>query len=542
MTESIPSSPGTGDSCAKKGPGDNNITYLNLTFESALPHPVQSNPDILPPDISKLDSPYTWSPFYKNLITYVSCIATLFASFAASCYSPGAEQMSSEWGISQVATLVGITTFCCGFAVGPMFLAPFSEVVGRKPVFVATAILLMVCQICCAVTRLYSGMLVARLFAGVGGSTFSTMVGGIIADIYTPSNRNTPMTLFSAGALFGTGLGPLVCGFIGQYTTWRWIFYIQIIIAGMITISVVLFFRETRSAVVLRQRAKVLNKWYEKLEDAGCKGLYFPQPEPSSGGDGEEDQEEKEKEKRPLRIRFKVAADEDRASLAALLRTSLSRPFLLLLTEPVVFFFSLWAAFSWSVLYINLSVIPLVFQSTYGFSLSDSNAIFTATCVGSLLATALSIFQDRLASRRENWNTTPEHRLYFSCIESILLPMGLFLFGWTAQYAVHWIVPAIAVAISTMGIFAVYLAVFNYLADTYHVYASSALAAQSFCRNSMGGVFPLISKQLFNNLGFGAAASLLGGVGLGLTLVPWVLVFFGKRIRGKSRLAREIMD
>lgn len=32
-----------------------------------------------------------------------------------------------------------------------------------------------------------------------------------------------------------------------------------------------------------------------------------------------------------------------------------------------------------------------------------------------------------------------------------------------------------------MGIFSVYLAVFNYLADTYHRYASSAIAAQSCC-------------------------------------------------------------
>jgi hypothetical protein len=29
------------------------------------------------------------------------------------------------------------------------------------------------------------------------------------------------MALFSGAALFGTGLGPLVCGFIAQNTTWR---------------------------------------------------------------------------------------------------------------------------------------------------------------------------------------------------------------------------------------------------------------------------------------------------------------------------------
>ncbi|CAG8053719.1 unnamed protein product [Penicillium salamii] len=497
------------------------IQYLNLSFDSVLPIPTSIEAAKIPsPDLSKLGSPYKWSPTHKAFVTGVSCIATLFASFAASCYSPGAEQMASEWHISKVAALVGITTFCCGFAIGPMFLAPFSEVVGRKPVFVVTALLLVVCQVCCAVTRLYSGMLVARFFAGIAGSTFSTMVGGIVADIYTPRDRNAPMTLFSAGALFGTGLGPLVCGFIGQYTTWRWIFYMQIIIAALISLSVILCFRETRSTVVLRKRAAKLNKWYEQLDAAGCGVLQFNCHDLGA-------------EKGPLRVRWKIAADEERPSLIANVKMSLSRPFVMLFTEPVVFFFSLWAAFSWSVLYINLSILPLVFQKAYG--------VFTASCTGSLLAMGLSIVQDKIASRREGWNSVPEHRLYFSCLESTLLPIGLFMFGWTSHFQVHWIVPTIAVGISTMGIFAVYLAVFNYLADTYHRYASSALAAQSFCRNMMGGVFPLVSTQMFENLQFGPAASLLGGIGAALTLVPWLLVFCGPSIRARSKMASEVM-
>ena len=146
-----------------------------------------------------------------------------------------------------------------------------------------------------------------------------------------------------------------------------------------------------------------------------------------------------------------------------------------------------------------------------------------------------------MASRRKWWNTVPEHRLYFSCVQSMLLPIGLFLFGWTPHYHVHWIVPAIAVGISTAGIFSVYLSVFNYLADTYQQYASSALAAQSFCRNMLGGIFPLISKQLFSNLTFGPAGSLLGAIGAALTLVPWVLVFYGRTIRANSKLTRKLI-
>lgn len=137
------------------------ITYLDLDFESELPQPdplpAHNDIEIPPPDLSKLGSPYDWPIVHKAFATCVSSVSALFASFAASCYSPGAIQMASEWGISEVAALVGITTFTAGFAVGPMFLAPFSEITGRKPVFVATSILLTVCQLCCAETRLYSG-------------------------------------------------------------------------------------------------------------------------------------------------------------------------------------------------------------------------------------------------------------------------------------------------------------------------------------------------------------------------------------------------
>lgn len=131
---------------------------------------------------------------------------------------------------------------------------------------------------------------------------------------------------------------------------------------------------------------------------------------------------------------------------------------------------------------------------------------------------------------------TPEARLYFVCVQSALMPIGLFWFGWTSFSSVPWIVPTLAVGCSTMGILSIYLAVFNYLADTYHRYASSAIAAQSCCkllsrtlnhddgyliglpgRNLLGGVFPLITNALFTNVGYPGASSLLGGI------VSWIL-------------------
>lgn len=133
-------------------------------------------------------------------------------------------------------------------------------------------------------------------------------------------------------------------------------------------------------------------------------------------------------------------------------------------------------------------------------------------CIAAILSTILSIYQEKVALHYGKLSSTPEGRLYFACIESALLPIGLFWFGWSSFPEQHWIAPTIAIGCATMGIFSVYLAVFNYLADTYHRYASSALAAQSFLRNMLGGVFPLITTAMFNSMTYAGACSFLGGV------------------------------
>lgn len=105
--------------------------------------------------------------------------------------------------------------------------------------------------------------------------------------------------------------------------------------------------------------------------------------------------------------------------------------------------------------------------------------------MGAILGTFLSICQDKLAFRLGSRVRTPESRLYSACVMSALMPAGLFWFGWTSYPSIPWIVPTLAVGCATMGILSIYLAVFNYLADTYHRYASSAIAAQSFCKTPL---------------------------------------------------------
>jgi multidrug resistance protein len=296
---------------------DSPIVYHYLTFETQLPRPsaVRDNGSPPPPqpDLKPFTSPFLWSKSRKNLMIYLSCVATTLTAYTAGAYAPPAAKMAAEWDVSVLAIEVGITTFCIGFSIAPMILAPFSEINGRYPVFVVAGIVYVICQVCCAVTRSYAGMLVARFWAGAGSSVFSTMVGGVVSDLYHAEERNTPMALFSGGVIFGTGLGPLVSGFIAQNTDWRWVFWVQVITCGLTVVAVALFFQETRGSILLSRKAACLNRWYEEREICGYIGFDMWVSE--------------EEKMESQRIRWIVKSDEERESLRKMIEISVYRPF-----------------------------------------------------------------------------------------------------------------------------------------------------------------------------------------------------------------------
>ncbi|KAF4437892.1 drug proton antiporter YHK8 [Fusarium acutatum] len=547
------------------------ISYLYLTLDTPLPSPSSSdsNPtQNLPPcpDLRPYASPFTLPRARKNIFLALSCIATMLTAYTAGTYSPPSRAMARDIGASHTATLVGITTFCAGFAIAPMALAPISEIWGRRPVFVLAGFVFVISQAVCSVMPNLAGMLIARFFVGVGGSVFSSVVGGVIADLWEKEERNTPMALFSGFVLFGTGLGPLVsAAFVNDLEddtmAWKWSFWHQVILDGLLLVAILILFKETRGSVLLSRKAKKLNQWYQQLEDAGIYGLWVADPREDTCSSssssvktmpGHETMLEYNRQTQLRRIRWLVEADEQRPPLRQMMATSIMRPFYLLFTEPVVFSFSLWAAFSWAVLYLSFSIVPYLYSDNYNMSMR----IYVAMMASAIIATVVGILQENLMKhplwsghvdekevsrfwrfmRKHFPADSPEARLYFSCLTALLLPAGLFVAFLSPISTSHY-TQAIGIGFANWGIYSVYLATFNYLADTYHMYASSALAAQSFCRNVLGGIFPVLTGIMFDNLGLRNAGCVLGGIASVLTLIPWVLVFFGGRIRARSKFA-----
>ncbi|KAK0744962.1 major facilitator superfamily domain-containing protein [Apiosordaria backusii] len=502
------------------------VSCKYLSWEIVLPEEHEAT-------VERIRDPTKWPAKEKHFVAGLSILTTFMAAYSISAYVSGVDSIATEFESSHIVALVGMPTFQTAFAAAPMVLAPFSEFVGRKPVFLSTYILYSICTLIIAVVDNLPGLLVARFFQGVGASTFSTMVGGVIADIYQPHERGIPMSLF-ATASFSGGMGQLVSNFIFESKGWRWIYWHQLLINIFLMVLIALFFQECRGPVLLSKRAKILNS-------VGFAAYNERSP--------------------PPHITWKVKEEEERATLKQMIRISLTRPFHLLFTEPVVFWFSMWISFSWALLFMFYVSVPLTFQVTYSFTTQQTGLVLLATIVGAIIGNLCYPFQERLYREYANklpkfsllrqlrrstgvpelttdWN--PEARLYTACFLSIAMSVGMFMYGAVMLPEVHWIVACISVVMVTFGSYSVYLAVFTYFADVYAIYASSAMAAQSFCRNAVAGAMPLAVTPMFTRLGFMDASFLLGACGLLMSFVPLVLVVLGPRIRARSKFAKTL--
>lgn len=238
--------------------------------------------------------------------------------------------------------------------------------------------------------------------------------------------------------------------------------------------------------------------------------------------------------------------DVQRPSLSTLLWEAVSRPATLLVTEPVVFFLTLWAAFCFGLVFIMTQSVAQVYHETYEFGDPTSGLVQVSLFVGETVGFFACLPQNAYYQRSAARNTVdpgfpiPEARLPLSIPASLVgLGGGLFWYAWATFPHVHWMVPTIGLAFVGFGIVVIITAVDLYIADAYLKFAGSAIAAVALGENLFAAWLPLAAKSMYTNLGFQWASSLLGFVALVLTLAPIVLFFKGETIRRKSKFISE---
>lgn len=199
-------------------------------------------------------------------------------------------------------------------------------------------------------------------------------------------------------------------------------------------------------------------------------------------------------------------------------------------------------------LFAFFAAFPYVFEQNYGFGLTSVGLTFLGQAVGTVIGCVIIVVYQMRYKRKVAWSIKngnggkipPEERLLLAMIGSIMLPVSLFWFGWSAHYRVHWMSPVMAEAMFSCGNELVFMSCVMYVMDFYGpLYGASAQATNSLVRYCLGAAFPLFIVQMYEALGIGWATSLLGFISLGLTTIPWLLYVYGAKLRQKSKFVKQ---
>ena len=118
------------------------------------------------------------------------------------------------------------------------------------------------------------------------------------------------------------------------------------------------------------------------------------------------------------------------------------------------------------------------------------------------------------ANKSQGKDTKPEYRLIPMIAGGILTPLGLFIYGWTAEKRVRWMVPIIRTSLFSFCVSVCQIVSASYLVDAYSVHAASAVAATMILRYMASASLPLAGPPMYNTLGLGWGKSVLGFVAL----------------------------
>jgi multidrug resistance protein len=398
----------------------------------------------------------------KLFILFIVSLAGVVAPLTSAIYLPSLVSIGESLNTTPVLVNASVSVFTVMIGIAPLFWAPVSDKKGRRPVYLMSLSILVVSSVFCGFAINIEWLLIGRIIQAIGSSAVLSVGAGTISDVFVRSERGRAMGIFFLGPLIGPIIGPSVGGVIGQYLSWRWIFWILAILSFFILVAV--FFALPETLPLSKRNSPI----------SGCKE-FLPLNSLSQ-------------------LRFPFVS--------------------LVVTDVCVIFFSLFSI---------STLMSRQFHEIYGLSESVIGLLYLpqglGNVVGSVAGGWWSDRQMRESARRRG-KELPEDRLRSTIPGIICLVGGFLLYGWSLQAALPVWIPVIGTFFVGMGLLTFSTSTNTYLVDIYPNASASIISVNNCLRYIASAISPLVVPYMIPVMGLGGTYSFMAA----LNLVAWFCV------------------
>lgn len=184
-------------------------------------------------------------------------VLVAFPQISETIYTPSLPDISTAFGAPNSLVQLTLSIYFIGFALGVFCWGWISDFIGRKPAMLGGLIVYGIGSLMCYFAGSISLLLVSRLIQAFGAATGSVITQTILRESLSGNKRHAMFAQISAVIAFTPAVGPLIGGWVDQALGFRAVFFVLVVMSGLLFVYAYMRLPETTNAST-RQRVAIV--------------------------------------------------------------------------------------------------------------------------------------------------------------------------------------------------------------------------------------------------------------------------------------------
>jgi len=216
----------------------------------------------------------------SNLLVIGLFLGVFFSSLDQTIVGTAMPRIIGDLGGLSIMTWVTTAYMLSSTTVVPIS-GKLADLYGRRIMYVAGIIIFMLGSALCGISSNMTQLIVFRGLQGIGGGIMMPLTMTIVSDIFPPEERGKWQGLLGAIFAISSVVGPAIGGWIVDYSSWHWVFYVNLPVGILTTVAIYFGLRhdrrlEERGGIDYAGAATLVVATVCLLLGLNIGGIYYP--------------------------------------------------------------------------------------------------------------------------------------------------------------------------------------------------------------------------------------------------------------------------
>lgn len=181
----------------------------------------------------------------RGFVTLSVMLATIMQALDTTIANVALPHMQGAMSATQDQISWVLTSYIVAAAIAMPMTGFVAAKIGRKKLFIYSVIGFTLTSVLCGMAQSLEQIILFRLLQGIFGASLVPLSQSVLLDTYPTEQHGSAMAMWGVGVMVGPILGPSLGGWLTEYYSWRWVFYINLPFGMLAWWGIAAFVKET---------------------------------------------------------------------------------------------------------------------------------------------------------------------------------------------------------------------------------------------------------------------------------------------------------